>query len=334
MLDKPPLEDARIAAGLREAYGLAVDAIEFLPRGYDSNAGVYRVRAGVETYFLKAKRNAVDELAVTLPRALQAHGLEEVVAPLPTVNGAPWGTVDGFTLLLYPFIEEQGAELTDAQWIAFGAFLKKLHTTHLPADLVRRLPRERFVPHPRLNVLYRDLQATVPHQDYAHPVQQQLAAFWRAREAELAAILDRAEQLGRMLQGQDLPFVLCHADIHTGNLLLPAPDRLCVVDWDDVMLAPIERDLMFVTVGGFVTDERHEALFFEGYGAAPINPVAMAYYRYERAMQDLAEFALQVFRADSSDATKQDSLEWFMVQFAPGGTVEAAHALSSHILPG
>ena len=137
---------------------------------------------------------------------------------------------------------------------------------------------------------------------------------------------------GEMLQDKSPDFAVCHADIHLANVLVDAKDKLHVVDWDQPILAPRERDLMFVTVGGFMTDLRDERSFFRGYGETEIDPVVMAYYRYERAMQDLAEFADDVFLGDRSDATRQDSINRFMAQFSPGGLVEAAQKLD-HVVP-
>ena len=57
----------------------------------------------------------------------------------------------------------------------------------------------------------------------------------------------------------------------------------------------------------------------------------MAYYRYGRAMEDLSAFAERVVAPDASDATRQDSLDWFKAQFAPGSSVQAAHRLD-HLL--
>jgi spectinomycin phosphotransferase len=178
----------------------------------------------------------------------------------------------------------------------------------------------------------RQLQAAVGNQVYDNPFEKQLAAYWNDHRREIATIVERAVQLGRMLQGKPRDFVLCHADIHTANLLLDAQGKLFIVDWDQPVLAPKERDLMYVTVGDFVADEREEALFFQGYGKTDVDPLTMAYYRYEHVMEDLAAFAEQVFSADASDETKQDSLAWFVAQFRPGGGVEAAHKLD-HVLP-
>src|SRR5215813_10637429 len=100
MLEKPPVEDEKIAACLSTTYGVTATELEFLPLGYDSNASVYRVRANDQTYFLKVKQDSVNELSVSIPRFLKEHGIEQAVAPLPTVTGVLWGKVDQYTLLV------------------------------------------------------------------------------------------------------------------------------------------------------------------------------------------------------------------------------------------
>ena len=330
MLDKPPIEDGQIIACLKRSYGLTVTGIEFLPIGYDAQAGVYRVQADGQRYFLKVKRETIDELSVRLPHYLRSHGMAEVVAPLPTLTQELWCKADPFTLILYPFVEGKSgwdAGLSDDQWVAFGAALKELHTTSLPPDLLNRVPKETFVVSSRWLTLIEELRAVVKNHASHNPFERQLAAFWREHQREIDRIVERTTQLSGALQDKASEFVLCHADIHTANLLIDARGELFIVDWDQPVLAPRERDLMFVTVGGFVTEKRAETLFFQGYGETDIDPLTMAYYRYERVMEDLLEFAAEVLLRGSSDETKQDSIKWFVAQFAPGGTLEAAYEL-------
>ena len=55
--------------------------------------------------------------------------------------------------------------------------------------------------------------------------------------------------LQRRLQTQAQDWVVCHADLHNGNSLIAKDGALYIVDWDTAMLAPPERDLMFVGSG-------------------------------------------------------------------------------------
>jgi len=50
-------------------------------------------------------------------------------------------------------------------------------------------------------------------------------------------LVDRAEQLGKHIQDQLYEFVLCHSDIHGGNVLMDGNNIIYMVDWDDPMMA-------------------------------------------------------------------------------------------------
>ena len=111
--------------------------------------------------------------------------------------------------------------------------------------------------------------------------------------------------------------MLCHADIHTANLLVTPDQRLFIVDWDNPILAPRERDLMFV-----VDDDAMQMveadLFLAGYGETAINPLLLAYYRYEWVVQEIGDFGERVFiMGDVGDETRADSVRGFKALFDP-----------------
>ena len=127
-----------------------------------------------------------------------------------------------------------------------------------------------------------------------------------------------------------LAHVLCHADIHTNNVLLDADGAVWIVDWDDTLLAPKERDLMFVVGGGLnrtLVGPREEALVLQGYRATMLDPRALTYYRYARAVSDLSEYGAQVLaRSDLSVLRRQAAIGRFLTLFQPGRLVELALA--------
>jgi spectinomycin phosphotransferase len=339
MLEKLPLDDELLVAALRDDYGVRAASIAFLPIGYDAYAGVYRVQAEDGTlYFLKAKRNAFSKPILRVPRALRDQGIRQVVAPLPTRTGDVSVEIGEFTLLLYPFIEGEGywgMPLSDAQWMEFGAVLKAIHASRLPAELLEQLPRETFVPNPSGADAFRQIHSEVLHREYTNPHEQELATFWRERHDEIGRILERAETLGRRLQSRPAEFVLCHSDIHLGNLMIDGEGNLFVVDWDQPMLAPKERDLLFVlasTEDKGAIETREGQLFFQGYGETEIDWLTLAYYRYDWAVQDIGSFGESTFLMDEvGDETKQTSAKWFRSLFAPGSTVEMAYTLDRYL---
>jgi spectinomycin phosphotransferase len=60
---------------------------------------------------------------------------------------------------------------------------------------------------------------------------------------------------------------LCHGDINTGNLLFSEND-LYIVDWDTLVLASREKDLMYIGggIGNKWNDNDDIEYFYKGYG--------------------------------------------------------------------
>lgn len=331
MLEKPNLSDEKIAQGLRVNYGLAATAIEFLPIGYDADAWANRITASDDArYVLKLRRGTVHDACAAVARYLEAHGVPEVVAPLPTSAGQLSSPLDGYTLLLYPWIEgrtgmEADGGLSDDQWIAYGDIVRRIHAARLPDDLAAALTREDFSLKHNWGGFVHGLSASLPQRDYENPHECAFARLWLTHNAEIKQVTEQAERLGSGRRYHPPPFVLCHGDIHTANLLVTPDGALHVVDWDQPIPAPKERDLMFV-VGADARPTRTESLFFAGYGATEVDALALAYYRYEWCVQEFCDFAERVFALDDvGDETKADSVRGFQQLFAPGDVVEEAH---------
>jgi spectinomycin phosphotransferase len=327
MLDRPPLTDKQLLNAVRQTYGLVPTGITFLPLGYDANAGVFRLETAHEPYFLKVKRSPLEPISLRLPHYLRGHGLPEAVAPIPGLDGALHGEVGDYGLILYPFITDSGAKPVGAQWVAFGGALKRLHSTPPPPDLLPFLRREDFIPGPRDVQIIGRMSLGMADRVETHPVRAAFRDFWLAHQGAINQMLERAEALGEALRAEPPPLALCHADIHTGNLMVDSAGSLHIVDWDQPMLAPVERDLLFVTGGVFWTTPAEEDLFFQGYGPVNIQARCLAYFRYARAVEEVAAFAVQILESDSSDAALADALGWFRAQFAPAGILEAAGRL-------
>ena len=122
--------------------------------------------------------------------------------------------------------------------------------------------------------------------------------------------------------------MLCHADLHTWNVLVEDAGRLWIADWDEAVLAPRERDLMFVVGGGIghgLVGPSEEASFLEGYGQVTADPALLAYYRCAWAVQDIAAYGEQALLSPTAgEATRRAAVEGFEDLFAPGNIVDLA----------
>ncbi len=330
MLERPDLPDHRIAAGLQDAYGLRVSDLAFLPLGADLNTAVYRVTANNNTpYFVKLRRGPFDEIVVMTPKFLSDQGIAQIIAPLPARNGQLWAELDPFKVILYPFIaggDGYEVELADDQWIALGTALKRIHGVVLPPMLAKRIPRETYPRRWRDSVV--TFLARVAEESFADPVAARMAAFLHAKRTEVRDLVDRAARLAHTLRTRPPEFVLCHSDLHAGNVLIAADGALYIVDWDAPILAPKERDLMYAGGGQFAnrrTPQEEEALFYRGYGATVIDPAALAYYRYERIVEDIAVECEQIFLSDEGGEDREQALHYLMTNFLPGNTIEIAY---------
>lgn len=329
MLEKPAVQDARIITCLEDAYGLGIVQVDFLPLGADSYAAVYRASAADGlSYFLKLKWGNFDQSALAIPHYLRSQGLSSIMAPIATKSGRLWAALDDFKMILYPFIAGHtgAAGLTDAQWRTLGATLSGVHMAELPVELKSQLPQEVYPPRWIESVrMFLDRAQEYVTDD---PATVQMAAVLQANRPEIETVVNRAEQLGRQLQERDRSgeFVVCHADIHTANVLVGPAGELYVVDWDQPILALKERDLMFIGAGIIGRPQpNEEEMFYQGYGPAEIDPVALVYYRYVRIVEDIALFCEQVLLTAEGGEDRAQAVRWLSGQFLPGEVIEIAH---------
>lgn len=326
MLEDPGLEPDELRATLRTEFGIAASALRFLA-SYDPHAASYEVTAVEGSFFLKVRFNAVQPASLEVPRALLDAGVPDILAPMRTRSSAPWVARGEHSLVVYPFVRGRSAVvagMTDDQWRTFGATLRAVHDSGLERSFAERLPVETF-----------SLAAAAPvrhclelalHGTFTSPAAVRFAAFWREQAGRIGDMLERAEELGTRLRRRSFDRVLCHADIHTANILV-TDDGIFLVDWDGPMIAPRERDLLFVIGSRIARDVQphEEARFFEGYGEVEVDPEAIVYYRYERILEDIEVDGASVFGDEPlSESTRQAHVDLVMSFFAPGGVVESA----------
>jgi spectinomycin phosphotransferase len=329
MLEKPAIPDKDLMSCLKNEYKLRVAEIAFLPLGADMNTAVYRAVSNDGTaYFVKLRKGDLNEACVAVPKYLSGTGFRQIIPSFNTRAGRLWAELKDFKVILYPFIEGRNGfevNLTDQQRVEFGTALKRFHSSHIPPELTDGIVRETFSPYWRDVVV--DFLDRIEIEIFEDPVAVKMATFLKTRRAETLALVRKTESLADVLQADRPEFVLCHADIHAWNLLIDATGALYMVDWDTLIFAPKERDLMFVGSGlggGGHTLQEEESLFQQGYGPTQVDPTGMAYYRYERIIEDIASYCQQIFLSDEGGQDREQALEYLSSNYLPNGTIEIA----------
>jgi spectinomycin phosphotransferase len=330
MREPPDLAEDAIVRALQAGFGIRVAGLWFLPVGNDADSWAYRVQAGDgPEWFLKVRSGTAAMPGAAVPAYLHRRGTPGVLAPLPTRAGEPYLVAGRFALALYPMLDARhGAEtgLSSAQWRELGAIIARVHATPPTPDLTRLVGRERYRPSRR--ELLPKLEAALAGADPGDPVAGALAASWQARRAVISALVARADRLGAELAADPAPQVLCHADLHLWNVLVEDAGRLWIADWDEAVLAPRERDLMFVVgagIGHGQVGPSEEASFLEGYGQVTADPALLAYYRCAWAVQDIAAYGEQALLSPTAgEATRRAAVDGFEDLFASGNIVDLA----------
>jgi len=329
MREQPKILEKRLRACLQEQYDLYPVTLEFLPRGKDYQAGVYRVVSGQGTaYLLKVTSRPLYEPSCLVPRYLSNQGITSVVAPIPTRSGTLWTKLVNWTVILYPFIEGDTSltGMTDEQWKEVGTIFKRIHQARLSPEGFESLRKETFDPTEYTRWVHAFETNHLHLRHGGSRSSRTLRTDWRAHQSTIHTGVTSLEKLAEILKACSFPYVICHADLHPANLLRDHAGQVFVIDWDEVMLAPKERDFIFVR-------EPQADAFWEGYGQREIDWMVLTYYRWERVVQDLIECTQTVcFRDDLGEETKADVAQMFHEMLAEGGSnVNAAYAAAAHL---
>lgn len=286
MIEKSPLSEQRIIDCLKLNYGIDVATLTFLPLGADMQASIYKAQARDQSsYFVKLKYSYHHDAIAIIIALLRNAGIQQIIPILKTIEGEFSQRLDDFTLIVSPFIEGKDGfsrDLTDVQWHALGKVMRQIHEIDIPLSIQTMVRRESFSP--KWRQAMRSFYPLIDSEPSGDEIALKLLTFMKKYRIVIHRLVDRAEQLARKVQDQIPEFVLCHSDIHGGNVLIGGNGSIYIVDWDDPIMAPKERDLMFI--GGGVANvwnkPRQERLFYKGYGYAEVNMTLLAYYRHER----------------------------------------------------
>ncbi len=328
----------RLRGWVREDFGVDLSSIDGVGHGADEAAELWRgVSVDGAPYAVKLSGGGTPA-GMIVSAYLAERGVPGVAGPVPTRDGRLWSEHEGRRLSVVPWVSDDRAlsgGMSSQHWASYGALLAMVHATAVTDPLAKLLPREDHA-HERVASTVRALDNRL-HRSVDEPagvggptdhLARALAQEWCAAAGLVSTLLEQADDLGRELRTRQTPSEVCHGDPHLGNMLIGGDERVWLIDWDDAVLAPRERDLMFV-IGGVLAfapvSPQQQSWFFDGYGAADVDPTRLAYYRCTRALVDLADPAAQVLDVHRRpEPERADALSIVQGVLSPTGLVGLA----------
>jgi len=318
MKQQPGIKKEELVRAVQQGYEIDIASLEFLLRGWGGDC--FQVESpGGEHYFLKLHEDAsYMGIAVTsrpfyLPLMHQLHSkniLPHVPHPVPTREGEFSLAMGTREIVMTNWIE--------GEMVGFG---------ELPAPLLERLAKLVGILHgsrSRLEFEHpfverfefdfaSDLSAalvaldTLPANRSAG-IQSLKETILPQRQVLLSA-LQYLRELREKVRSLDKPMVICHTDLHGGNLMTDAHDNLYILDWENALIAPPEHDMIF-----FAAEENFWDVFwpeytrhFEGHS---LEGDLLLFYFYHRALEDIAGLVLRILRGDGGDARDRQDIKW------------------------
>lgn len=328
-MQKTPIQEQEVINLLRCYYGIDIQTTQLIAGGADINAFVYKADAKSNSYFVKFKYGNHNEINLSIIRLLHDSGINEIIFPIKTLEGKLIQQLDRFGIIVYPFIDAPNGftqDLTKQQWVQLGKALRKIHDTSVPALIQEHLRKEAYSP--KWREMVRSFYSKIEPNTSDDNITADFKSFFKQNFDKINRLVDSAEALSKTIHPVLDNYVLCHSDIHAGNILIPDDESIYIIDWDEPMLAPKERDLMFIGggVGNVWNNPQEINHFYAGYGKTIIDKTILSYYRCERIVEDIAEYGQDLLARHQSDQTRLEMFKHFKDQFAPNGVVEIAIA--------
>jgi spectinomycin phosphotransferase len=226
---------------IRESYALDITSYAPAPRQFVAETFILSNQQG-DSYFCKIvdKPVFIAQIIASLPAldAIHALGFERIGYPIRTRSGALHVLAEQTLIVLFNYIDAPQNYTYDEY--AFGTLTGQIH--RLTPQVRVDMPRESFGEGAQ-EYFERVLGARSTHSDDA--VTQALHGLLAQHKAALRAYYAIFLEVAATCRADPGTFVITHGDA-PGNVLVKSADDLYIIDWDDISLAPAERDLWFL----------------------------------------------------------------------------------------
>ena len=243
-----------------------IDSVSIAPAKRGFYGETWRLESTDKPYFLKldySPHQGVYERSFPIIEHLCNHGIDFISRIVKTKSGGLSTRFDGAVLGVFNWIDGEHIE-TDETKIPEYNMLARVYK--VPANGLS-IPREDFS----------SQYAEKFYAQWAVMDDEQINSMLEKRRAVFEHRADRLKLFSEKCKGNTTGFVITHGDAG-GNLI--EDGELCyIVDWDEPILAPPERDAWVMCNRDWARDAFHEALRQHSV-TYTLRPERLAYYCY------------------------------------------------------
>ena len=319
---------ARYGALLRCLYGIKASELVEVRGGWSARAFLVKAAGdgeGGARFFLKAYDNTrssvipwiarIDNYIHVLAWLSQTPTLSgRVASPVAADGGGYKARLGDEVLLVFDYVEgitPGYGQLSGAQKCELAGILAILHGfgVELPVD-TRGLKED-------ISLWFcQALRAYLEGEPGDEP-----GLYMRRHKATLLTIIDKTTRLRGKARAGAVALSPCHTDAHGGNVI--QGERLVLVDWEGLCLAPAEADLFM-----FAGDDDWPAVL-DAYRAArsgyALNRDLLMFYRCRRIVEDIW-FDILCLRGDDPDEAQRRQVYSYIE-----GNMETARRLMDYM---
>jgi len=246
MLTESEIDKSRLKRVVQDKFGFGVINFTLVPR-WEAVRGYMIESSNHEHFFLKIYSNDnIPDSAFRFAYDLFAKaGIRNITHPIPTGHGQMRIQIGDFQIALFNLIPGKTAQeqkLTAEQLESLGGLLAQVHQSK--TIIGEYSVKENFeIPFKdRLLPIFDVMSKTTGN---STKYETRLKLFLEPHRQKFMQELDRLEKLQRKVKTVRLEFVNCHGEPSPGNILSSSDGEIHLLDWDDPIFAPKEKDLLF-----------------------------------------------------------------------------------------
>jgi len=281
-VERDPLYKRRLVDHVCREYALCAVGLAEATRGFYGETWKLDTPGG--SYFVKvdysSRHQAVFRDSLAVVDHLARHGITRIPMVKKTKDGALFTSYDSAVLAVFDWIEGENVENETTKPVEYQ-ILAEVYA--VPVEGVPIL-RETFGTSclDAFSSLRQELTGLGDDDSARH-----LLELLGDKSQLLQHIADRLVVFAERCKADDMGFHITHGD--AGGNIIVSSDGFYLVDWDDPMLAPPERDAWFCMDREWAMKTFHEALQSQGI-AYTLKPDRLAFYYYHSFIAYLVEW--------------------------------------------